>query len=205
MPTGYTAPLHDGDPITFNQFVLRCSRAMGAAIMQRDESLDVDIVLREVGDYTLNSVDKSGTALGEAWARTDEEWAALQATAIAEADKYRVDYLAKREAISERYEEMLAAVREWEPPTPDHSELKKFMVEQLEESIRFDVGDWIPDIPEELPVVEYREREVGRLARALERDTQLLAKERERVRGQNAWVVALYDSLGISTATPVSE
>lgn len=204
MPTGYTAPLHDGEDISFEQFVLRCSRAMGAAIMQRDESHDVEIRLREVSDHYLDYVEKAGAALVEAWERTDREWAQLQAAAIADAEKYRADYLTKREGIRDRYVDMLAAVQRWEPPTSDHVGLKDFMVKQLEESLRFDVGDWVPDVPVELPVAEYREHELNRLSKALERDTKQLEEERARVRSQNAWVLALRESLGLPAPELVS-
>jgi hypothetical protein len=198
MPTGYTQPLYDGEPITFAQFVLRCSRAMGAAIMQRDESLDAEIQLREVSDYSIRAVEKSGAALTEAWGRPDEAWAELQDEAIAEAEKYRSEYVTKRDAMRERYESMLEQVRAWTPPTAEHEGLRKFMVEQIEESLRFDVDGYEPSVPDRLPVAEYREREIGRLARALERDTKALQEERDRVRGQNAWVTALRDSLTIT-------
>lgn len=198
MPTGYTQPLHDGEPITFEQFVLRCSRAMGAATMQRDESLDVEIQLREVSDYSIRAVEKAGAALTEAWGRPDEAWAELQDKAIADAEKYRSEYVAKRDGIRERYEAMLEQVRSWTPPTAEHEGLRKFMVEQIEESLRFDVHGYEPAVTDRLPVAEYREREIGRLARALERDTQSLQEERDRVRGQNAWVTALRDSLTTS-------
>lgn len=201
MPTGYTAPLHDGKPITFEQFVLRCARGMGAAIMQRDESLDVEIALREVDDHYVAYVEKAGAALAEAWARTDDEWADLQDKEITAAAKANAEYVAKRDGIEERYSEMLGKVYAWVPPTREHHGLRKFMIEQLEESISFDVGSWEPGVPEKLPVREYREREIGRLARALERDTKQLEEERERVRGQNAWVTALRYSLGVG-ATP---
>ena len=36
----------------------------------------------------------------------------------------------------ERYETMLAEVEAWQPPTPDHEELKRFMADQLRESKR---------------------------------------------------------------------
>lgn len=201
MPTGYTAPLHDGEDITFEQFVLRCSRGMGAAIMQRDDSLDAEIALREVGDYHLQRVEQSAAALAGAWTRTDEEWAALQTAAIAHDVKYREQYLTKQAQIEGRYTAMLAAVQAWVPPTSEHQGLKDFMVQQLEESLRFDVGGYTPSVPDELPIAEYRERELGRLARALERDTKQLEEERERVRGQNAWVLALRESLALPVPT----
>jgi hypothetical protein len=115
MPTGYTADLHDGKQITFEQFVLKCSRAMGAAIMQRDESPDVEIRERTLDDHYVENVAKSAAKLQEALNRPASEWEALQDAAIAEAETHRAKYLADKEAMKARYEGMLEQVRAWVP------------------------------------------------------------------------------------------
>lgn len=74
MPTGYTEPLYAGTPITFPEFALRCARAMGVAIMQRDESIDVPIRAREVEPYYAERVTQTEEALTVALARTIAEW-----------------------------------------------------------------------------------------------------------------------------------
>ena len=199
MPTGYTAPIHDNEPITFEQFALRCSRAMGAAIMQRDETLDVEIQLRTVGDYEQKNVDKARAELDEALARTDDEWATLQDAQIRDETAYRAEYMAKTSALAVRYDDMLREVLAWVPPTDEHIGLKKFMIDQLNESIRFDVGQpsgrWLPPISERLSVVEYKAAKIALASKRLADATQRLHEEHERVRSQNAWVVALRDSL----------
>lgn len=40
MPTGYTEIIERKPDLTLREFVLRCARAMGACVMQRDEGLD---------------------------------------------------------------------------------------------------------------------------------------------------------------------
>ena len=37
MPTGYTVALYEGKDVTFEDFVMGCSRAFGALISLRDE------------------------------------------------------------------------------------------------------------------------------------------------------------------------
>ncbi|GAA5198753.1 hypothetical protein [Microbacterium jejuense] len=195
MPTGYTAPLHDGEDITFAQFVLRCSRAMGAAIMQRDESLDVELAYRTMDSYHEDNVEKARLALNDAYVLTDDEWEARQIEEISKAKAYRAEYVQKRDAMLRRYTAMLSQVRSWTPPTADHEGLKKFMTEQIEESIQFDCGDYTPDVPERLPVPEYQSREISRLSDRLSREHRYLADEQSRVASQNAWVDALRGSL----------
>jgi hypothetical protein len=195
MATGYTADLHDGNPITFQQFVLKCSRAMGAAIMQRDESPDVEIRERTLDVYYLDQVSKSAAQLQEAIDRPASEWEELQDWTIVEAAAHRDKYLFNRAAMEARYRTMLADVQAWVPPTPEHFGLKAFMIEQIESSIRFDCGHYTPQVPERVSADLYAQQEIARLTKEHGRDVQRLAEERERVAAQNAWVRALRDSL----------
>lgn len=198
MPTGYTQPLYEGTPITFEQFVLRCSRAMGAAIMQRDDSLDAEIALRRVDDYEIERLQEAITALEAAADITDEEWAAKQNAEFAEAVQSRREAEEQRAAIGGRYKAMLEQVRAWEPPTPEHEGLKDFMISQLEESLRFDASVFPLPPLEILPVDAYRATRIEELAKTVAMRADRYAAEVARVRGQNAWVLALRESLGIT-------
>ena len=37
MPTGYTADIYEGNDVSFRDFALKCARAFGACIEQRDD------------------------------------------------------------------------------------------------------------------------------------------------------------------------
>lgn len=204
MATGYTQPLKDGQDLTFAQFVLRCSRAMGAAIAQRDESIEVEIRLLTVQDYYRDRVAAARAAVEAAHLRTAEEWLALQDAEIDQATAYREKYLADVAATAERYMSMLRAVRNWQPPTEAHEGLKKFMIEQLTESLKFDCGwpsgdRWAPEVPVHVGAAEYEAQVLARLTKDLNYASEALAKEHERVRSQNEWVTALRDSLGVAS------
>lgn len=195
MPTGYTADLHDGKDVTFREFALKCSRATGAAIMQRDEDPNVEIKLRTVDDYYYENVEKARTALAKALSRSTGYWADEQEREIQEAREHRWKYLEDKASLEERYNAMLAEVKAWKIPTPEHSGLKQFMIEQLKSSIEFDCIDWTPEVPERLDVAEYADKKIASLASTYKRAVDNLAKEQERVAGQNAWVIALKESL----------
>lgn len=195
MATGYTHAIKDGTPITFQQFALKCSRAMGAAIMQRDESPEVEIRERTLDDHYIENVAKSARRLGEATNRSLEEWAAMQDAEILEASAYREKYLADRDALQERYEAMRDEVEAWAPPTSEHEGLKKFMLEQLNSSIQFDCRGWVPSVPDRQSPDLYAQNQIARITREHARDIEQLGQERERVASQNAWVRALRDSL----------
>lgn len=200
MPTAYTQPLYDNEPITFEQFVLRCAHAMGAAAMQSDEGLDTPIRPRTVNDTYVQHVKNAVTALAEAFERADEEWAQLQSTEIEKARLFHHDYLARKKGVYRRYRDMASLVKAWKPPTAEHDDLKTFMLEQIRTAQVFDVSSYEPEIPAAVDVAEYREREIGRLSRELEQRTKYLQEERQRVRDQNAWLTALHASLGTTEA-----
>lgn len=200
MPSGYTQDIYDGKPITFEQFALRCSRGMGAAIMQRDEAIDVEIRMREVSDHEVERVKTARAELEAALERTDEEWATAQSAEISAAVEYRDQYIRDTDALAMRYRDMLKQVEAWEPPTEDHMGLKRFMFDQLGDSIKFDVGGpgverYTPAVPEELPVYMYKARQIADLAKRQADATQRLAEEYDRVKSQNEWVSKLRSSL----------
>lgn len=195
MPTGYTAPIKDNRPITFAEFALRCSRGMGAAIMQRDEPLEAELRELTLQPHYSERVDATREALQAALDRSVEEWAAIQEAEAAEMAAFREAYITEREALNDRYTAMLRQVHAWRPPTPEHFQLKRFMIEQLEQSIAFDCGDWEPSRPVAESVDLYSQRKIGELTRQHADAVKQLGEERGRVASQNAWVRALRESL----------
>ncbi len=202
MPTGYTAKLHDGKPITFREFALDCSRAFGALIHMRDENQDTEIKLREVRSYYSQHIKEFETEIELLSGMTPlaielEHAKAMDALAQAAADDRK-----KSNERRVRYQSMLDEVTAWEPPTPDHVEMKKFMVQQITDSMKFDC----PDDDRE----GYHERQAknalrnpmswhaDRLAnayRSLDRARENLVEEQQRVADANRWVMDLMESL----------
>ncbi|MEW1990755.1 hypothetical protein [Microbacterium sp. NPDC078849] len=195
MATGYTAPIKDNQPITFAEFALRCSRAMGVAIMQRDEPLEAELRELTLQPHYSERVESTREALQAALDRSVEEWAAIQEAEAAEMAAVREAYITEKEALRARYTAMLRQVRAWTPPTPEHIGLRAFMIEQLEQSIAFDCGDWEPSRPVAESVDLYSQRKIGELTRQHADAVKQLGEERGRVASQNAWVRALRESL----------
>lgn len=137
MPTGYTSRIADG--ISFEDFVLSCSRAFGALITLRDEPDSVQIPDEIIpSNYHLNALEEAEASLRRFKAMSF-------AMAIVEVEESyrnemsrRKEYLAKNTLLLKKYQVMLDKVKEWQPPTPDHEGLKKFMIDQITESIKFD-------------------------------------------------------------------
>lgn len=193
MPTGYTAIIGQ-KPITFEAFALRCARAMGACVMLRDEPLDAPLpeqfeasgyyaererdALAEIHRLKAMSPDEAQHAADEEYVREElhvqranEESAALRA----------------------KYEQMLACVKAWTPPTKDHEGLKTFMIEQLEESKRFDCH--VMQLPTKRTPEQWRQEKLADAYSSLGYARQEHAKEIARVEARNQWLADLRKSL----------
>lgn len=195
MPTGYTAAVVDG--ISFEQFVLRCARAMGALIMMRDEPSDAPIPERfEPSGYHADKLAETRAELVRLDALTPEQVAA-------EASAYHVGALqrwteraGKRHKQRDQYEAMLDKVRTWVPPSTDHIGFKEFMVSQLTQSIDFDCGDNEYDVePQELSAASWLAQQVHEAQRHVEYQDKANAEEIERTEARNKWIADLRASL----------
>lgn len=193
MPTGYTYPVADGKITEFHDFALSCARAFGALIMMRDDPMDAPIPDEFKPDtYYEQRLATDKKRLGEVQAMTNADCETAAIEAHREALASRKKYLADKDIEASRLNAMLAKVRTWNPPTPDHVEMKKFMIQQLTDSLP---GDYAPAIPALLDGHSWRQSEINRLADSVVSAQKEVAKEIERARGRTEWVKALRNSL----------
>jgi hypothetical protein len=196
MPTGYTAQVQDGTITEFRDFALTCARAFGALIDMRDEPLSAELPdkIKPHTDYNTKALDDATARLGKlrAMTCTQAERAAQKAHATALAA--HEEYEAKKRLHRERYETMLLKVTHWTPPSRDHQELKKFMKDQLAESIKFDCYA-AGEPPQPMTGAEWLRTEIARAERDVEYHTKAVAEEVERAAGRDGWLRALRKSL----------
>lgn len=195
MPTGYTQKLVDGDQ-TFAEFALTCARAFGACIELRDESLSKEIPVFSPGEYHVKAREKAEKVF------TDLS-AMKRGARIKYGQKKRIelvqsaqDYTAKREAENLRMEAMIDNVEAWVPPTPEHTNMKKFMLDQLKISLH-DLSYWRDQVAENLakkPLSFYK-ADLEEAERSIKYHTQKYKEECERVERNNRWVSDLRNSL----------
>ena len=200
MPTGYTATLAEGEQ-SFQDFALSCARAFGACIEQRDDPMTDKPKLAKKSNYHDEQLEKAKTELAAFDAWTTEQKLAYGEKAKAEDIESSERSLAKKRAQQARYEGMVAQVSAWEPPSADHVEYKKFMLQQLSSSIEFDCGGSYYEQSLERArkkdplsyTMEYRET----LTRNIEYHEAESKKEDERHDGRNEWITKLYKSLDL--------
>ena len=193
MPSGYTSDIADGKDVSFNDFALKCARAFGACIEQRDDNANDKPKLIERNNednYHLEELEKA-----KMWkSPTKEEFDDY----VTESSAYYNEQIDKQNKLKVSYEDMLVKANKWVPPTTEHEGLKKFMIEQLSESLRHDCGN---DYQRELLQInsythaEYVDDMRDSNKRNIEYHTEQLKKDNKRVDTRNAWISALYKSL----------
>lgn len=196
MPTGYTDAVRKGEITDFPEFAMQCARAMGACIMLRDEPLSTPIPDEfKPRQWSAERLAKAKAELAKVESYSLEQCAERAHDEYgAEVQQYQ-QVEAERNLDQERYEAMLAKVRQWEPPTSDHSGFKDFMIEQLEGSIDFDCSmDCYPK-PRQLDAIQWKSKELERLKRDIAYHTKAQREEEERTEARNRWLRELRRSL----------
>jgi hypothetical protein len=198
MPTGYTSKLHDGEQ-SFEAFVWGCARAFGALVLMRDDNSDAPITEDRLTDnYHERRVGECEAELAEWNTTTEEARCALFDSWLTSEKSNRVASEAKRVAMKARYQATLDKARAWDPPSAEHVEFRKFMIEQLTKSIDFDCSIYDPG---PLPSFgEWCATRSASLARSIEYSRDGMAKERERNESRLAWVRALKASVPMPIA-----
>lgn len=198
MPTGLTVKIYEGKDVSFKEFALLCARQFGALAHMRNEDLDVQIIKKEPNIYYLEELNEAKKKLEEFKANPPtreflaKEWAEKLEKLKEEDVKRNKEY----DELRMRYLEMLRQVQAWVPPTDEHTNLKKFMIEQLESSIRFDC--MIYSNADKFPTMEQYIK-AGLSPERLEADVEYYQKEWDKqVKGceeANKWVEDLIKSL----------
>lgn len=200
MPTGYTSFIEEG--ISFKDFVMICSRNFGALVMMRDAPMDAKIPEKfEPSSYYADCL-KEAIRNYEIFSKMTPSYA--KSLMDEEILNYRKRYeQIKKEKIEleEKYIDMLNKVMAWEPPTPDHEELKKFMIDQIKESIKFDCHyssiEIFNNILYSYPKTaeEWLEKKILHYKNKIASCEKNLKEDIERTEKRNLWIQQLRDSL----------
>jgi hypothetical protein len=191
MPTGYTHKIAEG--ITFREFALTCARAFGATIMLRDEPLSSEIPEFEPDTHNATRLKESQEHLNKLMQYNQEDWErdceAFNEQAMASALK-RIE---ENNALHKKYVDMLQQAKAWTPPTPEHNGIKKFMIEQIELSIK---GDCYPiEIPKQRTWGDHKSETLKSARWDVDYHYKANEDEIRRTHDRNEWVSALKNSL----------
>jgi len=199
MPTGYTDGVSRGEITDFKVYALRCARAFGACIMLRDEPVTDEIPEFEPSDYNQKRLDEAQKQLAEFDAMTvADKLAMFERESIERIKAAKEGIERKREQLG-RYNAMLEKAKAFKAPTPDHSEYAKFLVSQLEESIRFDGGgDYYEKQLEETQTFDdWCVSKKRSLLHDIKHHQKGMKEEIKKTEKRNKWVHDLKASLGV--------
>lgn len=198
MPTGYTAAIADG--ISFKDYALACARAFGACIEMRDDPADKPIPDEfKPSDYHEKQLADANKRIVKLKAMTLE---ACDKKAKAEYEKsveYHKAGIKKDAALKAKYKAMLAEVEAYTPPSDDHVNFKKFMRDQITESIKFDCGgSYHQDALKQMRVLsgkEWRQSEIDKCLKDISYAAKAQKQKNERAASRTKWVRQLRESI----------
>jgi chaperonin cofactor prefoldin len=199
MPSGYTALFEKRDDVTFEEFVWKCARAMGAFIHMRDDSSDAKIRMPGTDDtYHKDNLKKAVDSLAEhstmslerAQTRMNKEYTAME--------KHAREAMKEHAVLRKRYTKMLNQVNAWNTPTPEHDGFKKFMVDQLTQSIEWDCNDKYYLEQLESPrqsAKEWLNDQIAEAKHDIEYHTKHLVDQTKHEKSRIDWINALIKSV----------
>ena len=195
MPTGYTAEIKD---MSFDDYVWGCARAMGALVLMRDEPSGTKIPERfEPSTYHIKAINEAETRLVALQNMTIGEVESAAKDEAEQESKRVEESIQDAKSLQSKYEEMLARVNAWEPPTEDHTHFKDFMADQLVKSISFDCSTdyWDNKTLVQLTGAEWLHEAIGKALKDIVHHKKEDAKEIERTENRNDWLFELRMSL----------
>lgn len=199
MPTGYTAELVENGQ-SFEEFVWRCARGMGACIMMRDDPLDkLPPEKFDPSDYNLRCLEEAKAKYERLKSMDSEEQFGFGKQKKFEAVKSSQNYVVGNTVKDTRLEEMEKLVLAWEVPTPDHQGLKDFMLQQLNTS-KTGMSDWASKTlaeAQEKSEIEYYQDALKSAKCDIEYHTKKHDEEVERTNKRNQWLADLRESVPV--------
>lgn len=202
MPTGYTSYIKDGEITSGKEFLKLCTRAFGIAIDLKDESLDVPTPNHfEPHPYYEKAYKDSLVSREKAYSMTLEEVKEDIISKYNDNKGRAAKILEEYKDEDKKYLKVREEVEKWIPPTPEHENLKKFCLEQIDMSLNTGLYEWYEkDINKELDtsddtVRKYIDNLKDYADEKLKRAYKNWQEELRRVEEKNLWMKQFLDSL----------
>ena len=196
MPTGYTYNIKDG--ISFKEYAMNCAKAFGACITMGDEQLNKEIPDEfKPSSYHKDRIDEIQKEINELTKLTEKQIKEICLNEYEEEKRRKDNRIKENSNLLNKYENMLKQAKKYNPPSKDHIEFKKFMISQIEESIKFDCDI---DYYENQKIILkdykiYKQDILEDLHRDMLYHVEKYKKEVKIVEGRNKWLKQLRESL----------
>lgn len=203
MPTGYTAGIEDGEITTGKDFLKLCTRAFGIAMDLRDEPLSVHTPTKfEPNTYYKDRYEEAKEELEKCRKMSFEEAKTKMIKSHAGRVKMYRSIAERYIENNNKYAKVRAEVEAWIPPTPEHYNLKKFALGQIDMCIEKQeyIDECLQKANEKLDdsdkaVEEFISHEFESCYRGLKRAKENWKEEQARAASKNAWMENFLNSL----------
>lgn len=203
MPTGYTAGIEDGEITTGKDFLKLCTRAFGIAMDLRDEPLSVHTPTKfEPNTYYKDRYEEAKEELEKCRKMSFEEAKTKMIKSHAGRVKMYRSIAERYIENNNKYAKVRAEVEAWIPPTPEHYNLKKFALGQIDMCIEKQeyIDECLQKANEKLDdsdkaVEEFISHEFESCYGDLKRAKENWEEEQARAANKNAWMENFLNSL----------
>lgn len=197
MANGYTYKIidpEDGEKFTPKDYIIGCAAQFATRTDRNDETKHKDSI-----KFYEDCLEKSRIALADTEAKTKKQWIEemKQANEVIK-EGYKIS-LEKSKKYSDLYDEYFKAVQTWEPPTPQHENLKIFALAQIAESKDHDVHavtePTLYDVEDPKQVSEYKNAKLTSIEEYISRLEFRIKEEEQRYKEHIKWNEDLIKSL----------
>lgn len=201
MPTGYTADIYNGEPVTGKQFIITCARNFAAFIHLRDERMDAELTLPSAPDNSFyeKGLEEARHQLKMAEALTIEEAEKMAEESYNSSLAHMKKVIEDKKVILARYHKVLREVEAWTPPTEEHQNLKDFAINQIMISIGSDCNMeyWEGQLKtlKKTPGKEYREERIKYMEREVEYYERTMQDRLDSYQNKVKWIEELFEAV----------
>ena len=204
MPTGYTADVLDGKITTLAEFAKTCIKNFAACSHMREDGPGAEYRPRVADSYYKEQLDAAFQTM--TYLNDPAEWTAMASRCkqgiLDKIEQYEAS-ITKAKANRISTERMLVLVNDFDPPTSEYQGLKRFMIEQLETTLRFDCSTRFYE--ESLAELNTKLRDFNSVtamqqlreqtSKDILRYNEEYIKERDHCETSNKWVEVLLEAL----------
>jgi hypothetical protein len=192
MPTSYTEKVGTGEVTDFAEYAMMCARNFGVCITLRDDPLSGEVPEFRPDPHYTERLAEAREKIAEWDSMTTEQRMEKYEAECREIMEYARNGIQEVNEMRKRYEAMLEKARGFKPPTEEHKNYAKFIVDQLQQSIDFDCSTEYYDSIKYSPAFgDWVLKTQLRLAQALSSASQSLVEEYERCAKRNEWIANL--------------
>lgn len=194
MPNAYTSEIYDGTDVNPANYLRRVARGFGAYVEFRDSSLTDQLpsLPPTLPDdaYERRSLLKAQAGLVRLEMMTETE-----AIAEFESERERHEILMaeikrNQTELQKRYDDVLAAIVHFVPPSDEHAEFLSTALRHLRESMEFDISTYAV-VPFYKEFDDWWEAALASARRSVQYAQDQLDKAIQRTESRYAWATAL--------------